>query len=93
MKISLIASFPDLESFSRLKWLYSLLKDKFEIQLIAITFHNKFDDFLKSIFEGIQIVKYNISTIIPNIKNIVQGDIIYVLKSRTSSFGISINFK
>lgn len=93
MKISLIASFPDLESFSRLKWIYSLLKDKFEIQLIGIIFNNKFDDLLKNVFAEIQLVKYNISTIIPNIKNIVKGDIIYVLKARTSSFGISINLK
>ncbi|GIW22082.1 MAG: hypothetical protein KatS3mg068_1089 [Candidatus Sericytochromatia bacterium] len=93
MKITIIASFPDLEVFSRLKWLYSLLNKKLELQLIAITFNNKFDFLLKNIFENICIIKYNINNIITNIKNIVNGDIIYVLKARTSSFGISINLK
>jgi hypothetical protein len=94
MKITLISSFPDLESFSRLKWLYSLLKNKFEIQLVAITFNNKFDSLLKHLFDNnIEIIKYNINSIIYNIKNIVKGDIIYVLKVRASSFGISINLK
>ncbi len=93
MKISFII--PDLsdETFHRLKALYNMLKDNFEIEIIAVDTKKSKNKLFTEYFQNLKKIKYDLGTIIKDLKKNVTGDIIYAIKAKPTSFGFAMSLK
>lgn len=93
MKISFII--PDLsdETFHRTKILYRMLKDNFEVEIIAVDTKNSKNKLFSETFENFKKIKYDLGTIIKDLKKNITGDIIYAIKAKPTSFGFAMSLK
>lgn len=91
-KISLLV--PDLgqETYNRTKVLYEMLKNNFELEIISINKDIK-SKLFKDNFENYKQIKYDLGTIINDLKKNVTGDIVYAIKSKPTSFGLAMSLK
>lgn len=93
MKISFII--PDLssETYHRTKSLHNMLKNDYELELISVDPKNNKTKLFAENFDNYKKVKYDLGTIIRDLKKNVTGDIIYAIKARPTSFGFAMSLK
>jgi glycosyltransferase involved in cell wall biosynthesis len=91
-KISLLI--PDLsqETYNRTKSLYEMLKNNYELEVISINKESK-NKLFKDNFQDYKQIKYDLGTIINDLKKNVTGEIIYAIKSKPTSFGFAMSLK
>lgn len=93
MKITILVPDANQETFNRTKILYNMLKDNFELEVIFISTKKEKNKIFSDSFENFKQIKYDLGTIINDLKKNVTGDIIYAIKSKPTSFGFAMSLK
>lgn len=91
-KISLLVPDLSLETYNRTKVLYEMLKTSYDLEVISIN-KDKNSQIFKDNFEVFKHIKYDLGTIINDLKKNVTGDIIYAIKSKPTSYGLAMSYK
>lgn len=91
-KISLLVPDLSLETYNRTKTLYEMLKANYELEVVSINKDKKTKLFKES-FEDFKHIKYDLGTVINDLKKNVTGDIIYAIKAKPTSYGLAMSLK
>lgn len=93
MKITIII--PDLseKTFKRTKSICRLLKKSHDLQILAIYTKNGDDSVFKKEFKNFEKIKCDLGNISKTLNKKVTGDIVYAIRSKPTSFGLSLGIK
>lgn len=93
MKISILMPDASEEIFARANTLYKLLKDNFELEVIAVSSKRAKVFNYKDYFENYKKIDFDLGTIVNDLKKNISGDILYALKAKPTSFGFAMSLK
>ncbi|MFN8673650.1 MAG: hypothetical protein U0457_16420 [Candidatus Sericytochromatia bacterium] len=93
MKISLVAPDFSLKTFKRTKFLYDLLKDDFELEVLVLHTNKVKKTIFDDNFDNLKKIRFDLGTVLKDFNNSIKGDLVYAIRSKPTSFGISMNIK
>ncbi|MEK7432761.1 MAG: glycosyltransferase [Cyanobacteriota bacterium] len=93
MKISLVTPDFSLKTFKRTKFLYDILKEKFDLEVISLYTKKEDTSLFEENFTDLKKIKFDLGNVIKELNKNIKGDVLYAVRSKPTSLGIALNIK